>query len=321
MKPENITMVIIEKLNPIPDITLTRYLYSKDEVIASLCISLIDKKKDESLFWGYELYYSGFEEETFGILSKMYRSLYKDINPKLSSYLSKILILWDEDRSLDYILGSIIVNMVFRHTSLISIFAKREIDVYNVSYDFENNDDPLECVMKNAIVVPIEKNIYILFTDSDLEMYLTIQAESGRSYVVLRDACRYSPKREAVEIINYILGMTNDIDDEILIEIVNYYKPHIIDNWLYFAAFSPIWKNRIDEFEGVVNHETTSVEFLNDDLFEEFNKIYGYEPDEQSTMVLKKITNRFGIIDQMSWLDFCDKYDNHDSIIFSINKY
>lgn len=321
MERENIIMVVHEMINPIPDIILTRYLYSKNEVIASLCISLIDKKRDESLFWGYELYYSGFKEETFGILSKMYRSLYKEINPKLSAYFSKIMILWDENNSLDYILGLVIVNMVFRQTSLISVFVKRETEVYNVPYDFDNEDTPLECVMKNATIIPIEKNIYILFTDSDLDMYMTVEAEPGNSYMVLRNECRYFPERDVVDIINYILNMTNDSYNEISIEIVNCHDPCILDNWLYFASFSPIWKTRIDEFEGVVYGETARVEFPNDDLFEEFNKIYGYEPDEQPTTVLEKITNRNGIISQMSWLDFCDKYDNHDNIVFSIHKH
>jgi hypothetical protein len=38
---------------------LTRYLYNKSEVEISFTKSLFDRKPDDALFWGYELYYSG----------------------------------------------------------------------------------------------------------------------------------------------------------------------------------------------------------------------------------------------------------------------
>ena len=54
-------------------LTLTRYLYITDEVKYSLLLSLIDKKDINSvLFWTYELYYSGREEELFQYIRTIY---------------------------------------------------------------------------------------------------------------------------------------------------------------------------------------------------------------------------------------------------------
>ena len=49
-------------------IQLTRYLYIKDEVKIALLLSILDKK-EESIYWAYEIYYSNDESnEIFDIL-------------------------------------------------------------------------------------------------------------------------------------------------------------------------------------------------------------------------------------------------------------
>ena len=52
--------------------TLTRYLYSRIEVKQSLFVSLLQRDVEQALFWGYELYYSGFQEETFEFVLDIY---------------------------------------------------------------------------------------------------------------------------------------------------------------------------------------------------------------------------------------------------------
>jgi hypothetical protein len=59
-------------------------------------------------------------------------------------------------------------------------------------------------------------------------------------------------------------------------------------NWLYFASFSPIWANRIAEYDGVIDNENCRVDFPNDDCIERFYEEYGYEPDEQKMETLTK---------------------------------
>lgn len=59
-------------------------------------------------------------------------------------------------------------------------------------------------------------------------------------------------------------------------------------DWLYHASFSPLWKSRIEMYEGTIDHKNHKVDF--DDLetykddntrFEEFYNHYNLEPDEQ----------------------------------------
>ena len=63
------------------------------------------------------------------------------------------------------------------------------------------------------------------------------------------------------------------------------------DDWLYYASFSPLWKNRIEAYDGLIDHKNQKVDF--DDLeiykndntrFEEFYNHYNLEPDEQPNM-------------------------------------
>lgn len=66
----------------------TRYLYIKDEVELSLVTSLLNNDK-KSIFWAYELYYSGFEEELFSLFWKIYYDFYATLNPTFWEYLAK----------------------------------------------------------------------------------------------------------------------------------------------------------------------------------------------------------------------------------------
>lgn len=87
---------------PTPDklsstLTLTRHLYARDEVEASLLTALL-KKDDlcESYFWGYELHYSGFD--LFAVLWRIYYDVYFELNPRLETYLSRKQETWAKKR-------------------------------------------------------------------------------------------------------------------------------------------------------------------------------------------------------------------------------
>ena len=68
------------------------------------------------------------------------------------------------------------------------------------------------------------------------------------------------------------------------------------DDWLYYASFSPLWKNRIEEYDGIIDHKNHKVDFddteiyINDNTrFEEFYNHYNLEPDEQPNFVNFKL--------------------------------
>lgn len=59
------------------------------------------------------------------------------------------------------------------------------------------------------------------------------------------------------------------------------------NNWLAHAAYSPIWKDRILKFGGTINKRNKTVEFPNDDLFDNFYDEFCVEPEEQPKSIYR----------------------------------
>ena len=64
----------------------TRYLYDKRCVEYSLFVSLLQENKDEALFWGLELFHSGFGEELVSLIWEHYYTLYAPFYMNLESH-------------------------------------------------------------------------------------------------------------------------------------------------------------------------------------------------------------------------------------------
>lgn len=79
----------------------TRYLYEKDEVKLSLITSILNKK-EEAVFWAYELYYSGFVYDLVELLLNIYYDFYASLNPSFENYLHiKIKLLLNKEGELE----------------------------------------------------------------------------------------------------------------------------------------------------------------------------------------------------------------------------
>jgi hypothetical protein len=88
--------VIIRKITMSEEsFALTRYLYSFIEVRQSLMMALLDRQRDEALFWLYELYFS--EGEAFEYVIQLYNYLYKQYNPVLEAFINKLFAEWEDD--------------------------------------------------------------------------------------------------------------------------------------------------------------------------------------------------------------------------------
>ena len=68
---------------------LTRYLYNKPLVLLSMESAILKKNYNESLFWAYELYFSGFQEEVLYCLEEIFIRCFKENHPKLGLYIDK----------------------------------------------------------------------------------------------------------------------------------------------------------------------------------------------------------------------------------------
>ena len=155
------------------------------------------------------------------------------------------------------------------------------------------NDEPEE--IPNA--KDKETNL-IIFSD-------VLQANKYNDYVkqtnnrlILKEACKYQVKREWVDVFEcaYQHMSSKDIYNK------------IINNWLFYASYSPLWKERIEEYHGIIDEDNEKVHFENDDWFENFHECYEYDLDEQDIKVQQKI---FGssILKKFNMNDLYKKYE------------
>lgn len=134
------------------DLHFTRYLYVKEEVKLSLILCILNKK-DESIFWAYELYYSGFKSELIQLFWSMYYDFYYTLNPSFEKYLLKKLINdLNFDTNCENLLAMIVNNFMIRpHT--MDIFMLKQITQI---CDFDN-----PCIQEYKI----SSNFAIISTD------------------------------------------------------------------------------------------------------------------------------------------------------------
>jgi hypothetical protein len=111
------------------------------------------------------------------------------------------------------------------------------------------------------------------------------------------------------------LVATHEIDNKCYLSVFSLKRDKMdirnayLNNWLYYASFTPIWLERICFYKGSVDHIKQKVIFETDDDEEEFYKYYGYEPDEQKVEVQNKSIQK--IEKKNNWLTiYKDKNNN-----------
>ena len=87
------------------------------------------------------------------------------------------------------------------------------------------------------------------------------------------------------------------------------------NEWLYYASFSPIWLQRIQQYNGIQDMKKKQIVFPNEEHEEEFYNCWNYETDEQSTALKQKTIPEINII--CSWEIFQQTYNQNG--IFNMN--
>ena len=234
------------------EIVFTRYIYIKSEVKHSLLQSILDQDHEQSLYWAYELYYSGYTNELLEYLSDIFENYYSEyIN--LGKFLNKKCC---EFADLD---PEIATTALFQECMIGTIIRNLSAKPYNYN--------------------GVDRKIFIILNENDIIKYKTITTQTLNPRHILKKISIYIPFREPITIENY-----EPIEPIQYPNIQAKYYYH----WLYYAAFSPIWATRIDKYKGIINHTTQSIDFPNDDLLEQFYDNYNYEPDEQPGDVTNK---------------------------------
>lgn len=229
------------------NLIFTRYLYFKTEVINSLHWSLLENQYEESLYWTYEIYFSGFQEEIFSFTKEFYRRYIKELFPHYEVHIDKMHQEWTKAKNNHCIIGTIV--------KLLSNSKKSITNSLRIRQNIKTTD---------AIISNMPFEIKHL-SPEDIHKYHTLKlTKKMRNWSFLDNvACKYYIRRL----------MCSDLDIAYpYVESINF------DDWLYYASFTPIWKQRIVKFNGKVDYNEHTVSFDN----EEFYNIYDYEPDEQS---------------------------------------
>jgi len=257
------------------NVILTRYLYNKIEVKQCMFLSLLEHNMDEALFWGYELYYSGFEEDTFQFLINIVETIYLESCKFIVEYTNFIVDNWKQNNS-PILFGNFIATLCTKQYDL------KEFCKLYLKVDGQQNHQR-------------DKNLMIVELNNDyIEKYKTKETIVQSS--ILEENCIYHVKKEINRLFN--------------ISIPNYEELNKLysQKWLYFASQTPIWKERIDKYNGVVNNEENNIIFSNEDNEQEFFNKYNYETEEQCNETMEKIIGKKNI-DYYTIKDFCKKYN------------
>lgn len=344
----------------------TRYLYIKDEVKLILLTSILNKS-NKSLFWAYELYYSGFKTELFDLLWKIYFDFYYTLNPAFYNYFTKKHKEWEkmsESPEQDKIIGIIVSDLLIRPHNL-DVFMLRhivqnfdidlEIDSESTKINFDqlirwldsknyliisefilNNckleylDDVMQYIntyfkdkginvdkykykfteknRQNILLahtmlmftllekLTMGKKLYLIIDDDEITPYKNRCELDDSPYKVLPRACLH-----AIDEYNY-LSLFALQRDAVNLKSAYYY------HWEYHASFSPIWLERIIQYNGVINHATQKIDFPDDESFEAFYDSFNYEPDEQKIEVQNKSIQQ--IKPERTWAQFYKEHKN-----------
>lgn len=171
----------------------TRYLYLKDEVEISLTTSILEKK-EEAVFWAYELYYSGYKNETFILLWKIYYYFFATLNPGFETYFIKKHKEWIESsESCDHYISVIVKNLMSRPFNL-DVFLLHKINTHLELEEEEEEDEP--------------ENLETLLTKSnhlDISKYILTNNNSTTVETIMRHFPQ-SKKNEYNKIIKFLEG-------------------------------------------------------------------------------------------------------------------
>jgi hypothetical protein len=255
------------------DVVFTRYLYPKLFVKQSLMLALLDQDFDETMNWLYELYFSGFEDETYDYIFQLYNEFYKYDNPGFIEFMEATRKEWYEDTLKYWLIASIVATLVF---------CNYRMDKFVETY-FK-----VRCA---HIQKPTKRLMIIHMKEEDVREFKINRATTPpRAYLPL--VCKYP--------------IRTNVNRLFMIEPTDLHKKWR-ENWTYYAGLSPLWEERMETFSGKMNRKEKKVEFQDEKLEEEFYEKWNLEPDEQPKHIRDTILGNDETV-QMGLMEFCERY-------------
>jgi len=282
-----------ESESEITPLIFTRYLYPKELVMHSLFLSILDKKTDEALFWGYELYYSGFTDNVYDYLFQIYETIYSSMNSdKLTTYLKQLYGNQTESN-----LGIFILTLATKPYN-INIFIEEYFNIKCSPTSIQKNNDKI-LKIKTFDTTPYKTTT------------LEISDEQSRGYKILKTACKYPIRTEYKELFTPLHNENGQSESS------HDFLDCFRRCWEYYTFECPLWNQRILQYGGKKCDKTKKVSFDTETNAEEFYNKYDLEPDEQSLEI------QYGCVGnpdvkQLSIKDFSKQYGG--TIILKIKR-
>lgn len=254
---------------------LSRYLYDRYEIKQSLLICILQRDREQALFWVYELYYSGWQESAFMYLILICNKLFYELD-WLPDYMELQYDLWKET-PYDEIIGNSVCLLCSLEYSLVE-FAKEYFSV------------------------EIKKMARYKTTYNKLDIELMKEDTTEKYKTVVMDDC---PRKTLLA----IKGYSSHHEYQELFGHSNKSGKAEYDSWLIYASKSPLWRKRIEECKGIVDLEEDTVTFQNDQHEELFYNKWNFEIDEQSVVIQQqRYVSEDKKITQVSLKDFLKRF-------------
>lgn len=157
----------------------TRYLYVKAEVEVAMLVSLLNKDKERTLFWVYELYYSAPKAELIMTLWRIYYEFYAMLNPALETYLKKKQT--ELSANTEHFVGVFVHNLLIRKYTL-DVFMLREVATH-IEVDEEDAKLSIEERLANKNYEAIAHAIFDTATDCEC------LADSAAQFSIIIQEC------------------------------------------------------------------------------------------------------------------------------------
>lgn len=316
----------------------SRYLYEVDEVKISLMMSILDKRRDEALFWAFELFHSGFVTELGDLLLNIYYDFYATLNPTFEKHVVLKNTMTETE------LYEIISNITTKQHNVDIYFLKLIVEQFEI--ESSQNDNNL---MEFASFILEDTDTSLVFTTLNNLGVTSIEHKTSRKLMLVR-FMQHKQKQHDMETgcsKKRILFIKSKKDDDIkrfeldiskapTYRILRLVTKHGIDEhnylslfnlkrerediigayrdyWLSCAARSPVWISRILAHGGSVT-DSGIVTFNNDESEEDFANKYNLEPDEQNLETQNKTTQY--IKKERTWSAFCNQHNSKGLVKF-----
>ena len=187
-----------------------------------------------------------------------------------------------------------LLNLTLKKILDSNVFQKSHMNKQNILKEWDINFNPYkdkQTILLSIIMsgysseskLKMGKKLYVSIPSEEVVLYETIEVnekESLSAYKILPVAVVYD-----IHCSNYIqLFYLNDEWKQKQVV----WKECYLNDWLYYASFSPIWKKRIENFQGNICYQERKVCFEDIDLEDAFFDLFNYEPDEQSKQIQDK---------------------------------